>query len=602
MPGFLRRCGLAGALALAPALSPAHAATGANAGVKLIVSERQTRVISAVAAPQAQAPAITDDALIQPSLKYQKRMATLQLLGRPRSETVLFLPATVPANVWTAVKSLQQVRPLPTLAPIHGLSKSVGVAAFTQEGNSQNLQTHALKIEPEFMGDGGAGIAPPDMQLAVGDEFVLQVDNSSVTAWLKSGAKVANWPLAGVFFQDASVSDAYELHATDPWVQYDRQAHRFFVSALVQLSQTYVIWLGISEGEDPRGAWEFRRIAFPPGFFFPDQPKLTVTSDKLLIAWDDLENTKSTSDDVQVGGNWTAISKQELLTSSSQFYISAAYSIGDPCLGAPLAARNTEVESAGYIIAAVPPDLQSSCPAAMRSPSPSVAPGTADTLTVLRIDGEPPNLLTSSASYHVAPYSAPGNTAPNPSAGNLGPVYDSGDTRVLSAIKIGNQLYAAANGSCQAWPACIRLWNLGIASTTNNPVFDVNIGLAGSYLMYPSLTSDGAGNVVGIASQISNGRMGALLFYDVSQNGRFSALTFSPPAPGVSCPFRDLTATRFGDYAGSDADPSEGDAIWVVAALPPTPEPGQGADTSEHDWYQCPQSSKLARIVIKAMP
>jgi hypothetical protein len=109
-----------------------------------------------------------------------------------------------------------------------------------------------------FAAQGENGLDPPDMALAVSENFVLQIVNSSIAVYSKSGTVQSGFPKdAATFFNRPGT------FVFDPRAFYDWANHRFFL-----LMDTYSncctsgggtnvsgLVFAISETQDPRGGW-----------------------------------------------------------------------------------------------------------------------------------------------------------------------------------------------------------------------------------------------------------------------------------------------------------------------------------------------------------
>jgi len=100
---------------------------------------------------------------------------------------------------------------------------------------------------------------PPDMSLAVSENFVLQMVNNYVAVYNKAGVLQPGFPKdADTFFGLPSGT-----YTTDPRAFYDWDSHRFFVLELTETNTGNpsgspnvgaVAW-AVSQTQDPRGAW-----------------------------------------------------------------------------------------------------------------------------------------------------------------------------------------------------------------------------------------------------------------------------------------------------------------------------------------------------------
>src|SRR5215469_1583609 len=110
---------------------------------------------------------------------------------------------------------------------------------------------------------------PPDMALAVGTNFVLQVVNTQIAVYDKAGNLQAGFPKsADTFFSLASGT-----YTTDPRAFYDWANHRFVVVMLTESNpfnpsgsaNVGGLLLAASETQDPRGVWRVYNPVFNIG-------------------------------------------------------------------------------------------------------------------------------------------------------------------------------------------------------------------------------------------------------------------------------------------------------------------------------------------------
>jgi hypothetical protein len=100
---------------------------------------------------------------------------------------------------------------------------------------------------------------PPDMSLAVSENFVLQMVNNYVAVYSKSGVLQSGFPKSAVTFFGLPAG----TYTTDPRAFYDWANHRFFVLELRETNTGNpsgspnvgaVVW-AVSQTQDPRGGW-----------------------------------------------------------------------------------------------------------------------------------------------------------------------------------------------------------------------------------------------------------------------------------------------------------------------------------------------------------
>jgi hypothetical protein len=130
-------------------------------------------------------------------------------------------------------------------------------------------------------GCGGSGtFAPSDMGLAAGTQFLLQVVNSCVALFDKTGAMQPGFPKAmNTFFGVGSLSAG--VFVFDPRAIYDWVNNRYIVTelrcrnCLPAFTTSTLSWVdvAVSQTSDPRGAWNIYhfKVQNPPLSFSPGE-------------------------------------------------------------------------------------------------------------------------------------------------------------------------------------------------------------------------------------------------------------------------------------------------------------------------------------------
>jgi hypothetical protein len=145
----------------------------------------------------------------------------------------------------------------------------------------QALQTTAgapLELEdeegqPRFPGVGANGSAPPDPNVAVGPNHIVQLVNTEVAVYTKSGTIFSGYPktLGSVF---SNLGGGCTGEWGDPIVQYDKVADRWLISQLESFSAPFGECIAISQTNDPTGAYYLYSYSF--GSNLNDYPKFGV--------------------------------------------------------------------------------------------------------------------------------------------------------------------------------------------------------------------------------------------------------------------------------------------------------------------------------------
>ena len=322
------------------------AAGPASAAQTRSAASAPTHSTAKAAAPThstAKAPAV-------PRLKPVVRSALRHDTSAPlRNVKPLKHPARYPHNF--------KFKPLPLGIPPHVVAgtsraaaggKGAPVKALTQAGAGQpnvravtaDVQRSAAittgnmpSIEQNFEGVGNLnGVFPPDTNMAVGPNDILETTNFSFAIYDKQGNTLLGPETLGTLFQgmggqcDPGVDPA--ANGGDPVAVYDEQANRFIVTQLAypQLelgSGGYHECIAVSQTGDPTGAW-FRYDFNFSSDTLNDYPKWGVWPDAYYMSNNDFLDGATFT-----GVTVTAFDRAEMLAgqpaSDVQFTIGSQY-------------------------------------------------------------------------------------------------------------------------------------------------------------------------------------------------------------------------------------------------------------------------------------
>src|SRR5206468_2531779 len=127
----------------------------------------------------------------------------------------------------------------------------------------------------EALSHASNGLSPPDVQIAVGPDHVVEAVNSALGIYTKLGASVTNINLSSLF---SSGSDP----VGDPRILYDAVSGRWFVSAGA-FSRGQVL-IAVSKTGDPAGNWSTYEVPAAPTSSCLDQPILGVGTWNLIVS------------------------------------------------------------------------------------------------------------------------------------------------------------------------------------------------------------------------------------------------------------------------------------------------------------------------------
>jgi hypothetical protein len=125
-----------------------------------------------------------------------------------------------------------------------------------------------------FDGVPASGYAPPDTNMAVGPNDVVQWVNVRVAIYDKAGHIRSGYPKAGNTFWAGFGGPCETQNSGDPIIQYDAVADRWIASQFTSSGTPYYQCFAVSKTGDPGGAYNRYAYAFTDGF--PDYPKITV--------------------------------------------------------------------------------------------------------------------------------------------------------------------------------------------------------------------------------------------------------------------------------------------------------------------------------------
>lgn len=153
-----------------------------------------------------------------------------------------------------------------------------GNAAFRSGQPDSALQKEALPnvgatLGVDFDGIPAQGFAPPDSNLAVGPNHIVETVNVRLAVYNKSGTLLSGPTNFGTFF--APLGGNCQNGASDPIVLYDRAADRWLISDIGYTgSAPFLECIGVSKTNDPTGAYTLYAYSF--GSNLNDYPKLST--------------------------------------------------------------------------------------------------------------------------------------------------------------------------------------------------------------------------------------------------------------------------------------------------------------------------------------
>jgi len=425
---------------------------------------------------------------------------------------------------------------------------TVGAAAAT--GSTQEVLTSfkAVTLDQQVTSFGtDQFVTPPDNGLAAGPNHVVEMVNDSGTIWDKSGTLVNIFDLNKFF----AVPTGYTF--SDPRVLYDGLSQRWFASGVAFIAPSYgsVVTIAVSTSSDPTGTW-VQYGADNASNQTHDQPKIGVSSDKVVLSWNDFLNAQF----FQGQSTWV-FEKSQMVAGTSPVNGSA---LGpDSSRAAPVPAVQLSSSSTEYVVY-----NNSDCSTlGCNKGSP--------TLGVVAITGTP---LQGNVAWNESDPAMPATSQPpNADQPGMPGSIATNDDRLLTAVWQNGILWTGANDAClppndNATRPCSRLIQVSTAGPTITQDFDIASTAGGLY--YPALGVD-AGNNMFVVYNISSSTQ----FIGVRIVGELAS---SPPQSlsgaqtikagettyNMGPCFGTTGASRWGDYASAAIDPQNPTDVWVA--------------------------------------
>jgi hypothetical protein len=467
----------------------------------------------------------------------------------PRLSDLPPVPRTPPTQI-------PKVIPAPRRLP----PRSVGPGgAGSGETIRQTQPGPGLSIQPKtgFDGIGENGSLPPDPNIAVGQNYIVQVVNTEIAVFDKStGAMLPGYPKTLSSLWSGAGAPCNKSNAGDPIVQYDNLAPdglggggtgRWIITELGSLNAPYSECFAISETSDPTGSYYLYYQKF--GNYLNDYPKFGV---------------------------WPTASNSVYLASYNLFYL-GLFPAGSQLAAYDRQAMLNGAASPGFFYYTIsndgnflPADLDGSTPPNDKTPGYFL---NFETLSSLRLYQLSPNFLTGKSTLSYVDIGVPsfseacggGSCIPQP--GTSEQLDSLGDRlmyrlayRVLgdgSAAMVVNHSIAAGNG------VGVRWYELAQPS-----------GSSFSVAQRGTFAPDSAARWMGSAAMDSAGDI--MLGYSKSSSLVYPSIAFTGRTPDMTADTMGSETilvpgagsqtgyTRWGDYTALRIDPGDDSTFWYT--------------------------------------
>lgn len=373
-----------------------------------------------------------------------------------------------------------------------------------------------------YYGYQGNTFVPPDVEVAVGPNHVVQMVNVIAGIYAKNGSLLKSVPLTSIF--NAGTDDL-----TDPRLCYDSTIGRW-IASIADMTTNNVI-VAISNSGDPMGQWSTQVFSPRTPGSFPDQPGLGVTLDKIVTSF----NSYDTAGNL-IGAEFFVINKSMMLAGNTADYVDFGpytnyFSIHP--------AVNFGSTSNQYMV--------------------SVDPTVTGSFNLFSVVGTAPtNVRVTNVTIPISSSSLPVDGIQK----GTRTIIDASDGRLLSAIWYQSKLWFTFAVS-QIFPGDNRLRSsfklVQVNTDTNTVLQDFVVGANGFSYYYPVLAVDGIGNLFVLFGYSSaNDYPGLMVTSQASTGANGTYLTPVTVIAGTG----PETSGRYGDYFGATVDPSNPLVVW----------------------------------------
>ncbi len=427
------------------------------------------------------------------------------------------------------------------------------VAPFSGASQEQDIALHGAATQD---------VAPPDTDLGVGPSFVVATVNSTINVYSRAGT------LLGTDDLNTFLSIGGILSSTDPRIVYDAASARWWLTDTEeqpfncgQSAAPVLIAVSASSNPLPFSSWIVYNLPFNiPGGFLGDQPGLGMSTNVAAVTWNDYDCAGSF-----LGSELDILQKSDLEHNTGTH----ADSPFTNNVFAPQPVQSFGTMTTQYVVTNL-----SDCEFICSSPT---------SVEVDAFTGTPEtNVLVNSTFPAMAPTAVDPTYFYTPPAQQQGTstTIQTDDDRFLNAVWENGHIWTADNTDCRPTSdttdrSCLDY--VGITASTaggvNTTINQINnVGVNGSYLYYPAVSLDSAGNVITVFDESSSSMFPTIVSSSIPSGG--SALSAFQTVhtssgfynPDFACASINSTnACRWGDYSGAAQDPSNPKDVWVVS-------------------------------------
>jgi Bacterial Ig-like domain (group 3)/IPT/TIG domain len=408
-------------------------------------------------------------------------------------------------------------------------------------GNFANL----LAFTGATLASPNCGCQPPDTQLAVGRNEVVEAVNNDILVYSRGGTQLASFP-ASDLFQPPNQS----VGLTDPKILFDPTAGSnglYYVTFMVCEgggcggSAWSHMGISLAVTDNPLGNWWVYDY-LNDGNELQDQPKLGFSADKITFAVNQY-GCKCGSGAQYRQENVAVLQKSDVVAAATVDYVVASFQ------------WNTTGNREFDWMPTTP--VNASTADATQYVVWNEERTSSNELGLMRITGTPDAANVSFAS--ITKIGIANNTAP-PAGVQPGGTVAGDKMNFQSAMVQGNQLWATGTDGCtpqndNTTRACTRLVEIALGS--NSVLQDFDVGTQGTYRYNPSVMKDSTdhlyfGFTISSATDYPTAALDASALPPPAVFGRINFATGDAT----------YTGSRWGDYSGTQQDPVNTNDVW----------------------------------------
>ncbi|MFK7885406.1 MAG: hypothetical protein AB8G16_00965 [Gammaproteobacteria bacterium] len=478
-----------------------------------------------------------------------------RMAPRPRPKSV----ATHKQGDGAATAGGKPARAKPTLP---------SVPATIEDFSSDQRATGDLLWQFDGIDRSQSSYFPPDTNLAVGPQYLVEVVNSGFAVYAKNGDLARSY-LTFDSLLAGSFPDGWEGYTFDPRIVFD-PTHEKYVMLILgkdEGNETSGYWLAVSQTDDPRDNWCVRGRDVSN----PSDPMPT---------WLDFAGLGSDPYGVYVTGNYIYFDGSGTRGAAIHSFPSELMTGCGPVNGAVI--EDIEWPNSQIRASSLQPALAHTSNVNEETFFVNTHPDFGDQVMLSRLSGNRSNNPSlTSVSILIPAYGAVNETVEQPNSANR---IDGGRSKVLSAVYVDGRILFSLATLVGATPRASGWLTVELATGTNSVVEDKLYWLGeGRYVTYPALVYGGdqrGGNLALFGSETDNETFltpatrypsGFVRMYSDWQNGTAGSGYILHEGDGPYAVFDDIGRNRWGDYSGGAYDWTCGHAWGAVeSATGPT--------------------------------